>query len=366
MDGEMTRWSKAALIAAGLVAAMGAARADDARLPVGLTSFGAARALAAYPLSGLATSASFSQGDFFSNPLQRGAIGRDSFAASLALSSKLALDSGYNIDLSQRFGNFDTMQSPLLSGANFLGLANGGAYAGVTWMPAPSLGVRIGAAEKNDRLDRFSFDPIAARLGLPLAFDAGQSRALIAGLNWDISDWAGLGLTAVQNSQDGIPYDINPTGSLVQSSRVDTGALDVSARFKLGSGWVTTASYAQGLTQLDQRDAPAEDSRSYSIAIAKHGVFGNDAVGFSLSRPAPGILENGFDMVAASGDLPPVFVASGRIPDQTPETDLQLGYVTTMLDGALALQANASYQMNYQGQTGATSLSVLSRAKIKF
>ena len=45
---------------------------------------------------------------------------------------------------------------------------------------------------------------------------------------------------------------------------------------------------------------------------------------------------------------------------QTPETDLQLGYVTSFLDGALALQANAAYQMNYQGQTGATSLSVLS------
>ena len=38
----------------------------------------------------------------------------------------------------------------------------------------------------------------------------------------------------------------------------------------------------------------------------------------------------------------------------------------SFMDGALALQANASYQMNYQGQTGATSLSVLSRAKIKF
>jgi hypothetical protein len=108
------------------------------------------------------------------------------------------------------------------------------------------------------------------------------------------------------------------------------------------------------------------DGHSYSIAIAKHGVFGQDALGFSFSRPSPGLLDNGFDMVAASGDLPPVFVANTKLPDLSPETDLQLGYVTSFLDGALALQANAAYQMNYQGQTGTTSLAVLSRAKIKF
>ncbi len=59
-------------------------------------------------------------------------------------------------------------------------------------------------------------------------------------------------------------------------------------------------------------------------------------------------------------------VANSRLPGAAPETDLQLGYVTSFLDGALALQANAAYQMNYQGQTGATSLAILSRAKIKF
>ena len=53
-------------------------------------------------------------------------------------------------------------------------------------------------------------------------------------------------------------------------------------------------------------------------------------------------------------------------PARRQETDLQLGYVTSFLDGALALQTNAAYQMNFQGQTGATSVSLLSRAKIKF
>ena len=158
--------------------------------------------------------------------------------------------------------------------------------------------MRVGAAQKNDRLDRFSFDPVSESLGLPLAYDASQSRTLLAGINWDVSDWGDVGVTALQNSQTGAPYGDNPLGNLTPSSRIDTNALDVAAHLKLGSGWVTTASYAEGLTQLDQRAEPTvRTSVSYSIAIAKHGVFGDDAVGFSFSHPTPGILGNGFDMV---------------------------------------------------------------------
>ena len=51
---------------------------------------------------------------------------------------------------------------------------------------------------------------------------------------------------------------------------------------------------------------------------------------------------------------------------RAPESDVQLGYVTNFLNGAVSLQTNAAYQTNYQGQPGATSVSLLSRAKIKF
>ena len=84
------------------------------------------------------------------------------------------------------------------------------------------------------------------------------------------------------------------------------------------------------------------------------------------SAPTPGVLGNGFDDGAASGDLPPCSSSATGCRNRRHETDLQLGYVTSFLDGPLALQANAAYQMNYQGQAGATSVSVLSRAKIKF
>ncbi len=59
-------------------------------------------------------------------------------------------------------------------------------------------------------------------------------------------------------------------------------------------------------------------------------------------------------------------MATPRCGPRRRKTDFQLGYVTNFLDGALALQANASYQTNYQGQPGATAVSVLSRAKIRF
>jgi hypothetical protein len=59
----------------------------------------------------------------------------------------------------------------------------------------------------------------------------------------------------------------------------------------------------------------------------------------------------------------PAAISPGRA---APESDFQLGYVTNFLGGAVALQTNASYQQNFQGQQGATSVSLLSRAKIKF
>ena len=40
--------------------------------------------------------------------------------------------------------------------------------------------------------------------------------------------------------------------------------------------------------------------------------------------------------------------------------------MTTFMDGALALQANAGYQMNVAGLGGTNAVSVISRAKINF
>ena len=48
------------------------------------------------------------------------------------------------------------------------------------------------------------------------------------------------------------------------------------------------------------------------------------------------------------------------------ESDVALGYVTTFLDGALALQANAAYQVNAAGTKGQTAVTGVARAKLNF
>ena len=362
----MSRFFLVALAAAGFVAFSGQAGAADLRLPQSLTAFGADAPIpsaAALPDAALSGPASrFSRDIFADTPtVIRTSFGTvtppQPFAASVALSANLAVDTGYDVDLSQRFDNYDGVQSPLVGASGFAGLASGGHYLGATYMPSSDLHLRLGVSQWNDREDRLAFDP---GVGLPLAFDNARSQSLLAGASWDVSDWADLDVTAVQNTQRGLVANL-------ASNEMTTSALDMAAHLKFGNGWVTTASYSQGLSQLDQRtQAPTLDTHSYSIAIAKHGLFGDDALGFSFSRPSPGVTDNSFNAVTASGDLPPLFVANDRFTNQTQETDLQLGYVTSFLNGALALQANAAYEMNYQGQNGATSVALLSRAKIKF
>ena len=366
----MKRFFRAALCVAGLAAFAGGAGAAELRLPPSLTAFGAsgntaipsAAALSESDLTGPQSrqSQDLLAGDPITLKTSFGEVTAPrEFAASVALSAKLAVDTGYDVDLTQHFGNYDGLQSPLLADSGFMSLASSGHYAGVTYMPAPDLHLRLGASQWSDRLDRLAMAP--ASTGLPLAFDQTSAQSIMGGMSWDVSNWADLGLSGLHNVQQDFGL------SSLTAGRVETNALEMTAHLKLGNGWVTTASYSQGFSQLDQRNTtPAIDARSYSIAIAKHGLFGEDTLGFSLSRPALGMLDNGFNAVSASGDLPPQFLANDRFPGQTQETDLQLGYVTSFLDGALALQANAAYQMNYQGQTGATSVSLLSRAKIKF
>jgi hypothetical protein len=360
--------------AAGLAAFGAQAGADELRVPASLVSFGAERSLVPHADSAaglvLGPAAAFSPNIYSGSatvlPVAFGGAGLpDGYAASQALNIHVALDSGYNLDLGQRFENYGASVSPLLDQGNYLSLANGGQYGGITYAPMPDLRLRLGVEFRNNRTDGQDFNPAPMVTGLPAPFNNGQQHSLLAGASWDLSNWAGLNLSGILASQKGQPAGFDAAG-LTPSTTATTGALNVSAHVNLGGGWVTSASFSGGTTQLDQKsgDSASIDSQSYSIAIAKQGLFGGDAVGVSLSRPSPSMMGDNFTM-AAAGDVPPVAVA-GRLPGGAPETDLQLGYVTSFLNGALALQANAAYQMNYQGQTGATSLAVLSRAKIKF
>jgi hypothetical protein len=158
----------------------------------------------------------------------------------------------------------------------------------------------------------------------------------------------------------------------VAGVNANTTALGVSARVAFGNGWVTTASYNEGITQLDIKPgftpslADSLRTRSYGISIAKNGLFGDDALGLAVSRPAFGADGSVFLTTPTGQSAPQFFSHNNLLNSATPETDIEVGYVTTFLDGSLALQTNASYQMNFAGQNGATSVSLLSRARIKF
>src|ERR1700722_7288835 len=141
----------AAVVAAGPAAFGARAGAAEWRFPVSLTSFGAAQAISSYQMSAaaLGPQATISHNPFASESVVLpvafgGAVLPQSFAASTALNIHLALDAGYNLDLPQHFDNYDALQSPLFDQASYLGLANGGHYAGVTYLPASNVRMRLG------------------------------------------------------------------------------------------------------------------------------------------------------------------------------------------------------------------------------
>jgi hypothetical protein len=368
----MANRKHAAVLAAGFAVAFAAATPVlAADLTPSLQSFGASKAISAYELSAPGVSGGAVQPTIAAS-LSGSSLtiaAAPSLASSTLLSSNLALDSGRGLDIASRFTNYGDTASPFLSAvtAPYLALANGGHYTGVTFAPADNLRLRIGVANSDERMDRFHFDAAAPTGPLALTYDASQSKSLLGGLAFDVSSALGLDITGIASERSGVPLGFSNNAGIAPKS--STAALGVSGHLSIGQGWVTTASFSEGLTQLEPRDSAFSNTlheQSYSLAIAKHGVFGDDALGLSFSRPAPSMAGT-FSSLSASGDLPPLTIAQGAVPlNRAQETDFQLGYVTNFLDGAVALQTNAAYQTNAQGQPGATSVSLLSRAKIKF
>jgi hypothetical protein len=224
----------------------------------------------------------------------------------------------------------------------------------------------------------FQFGPaFALRVAAsPLVMDVPQVRAAAAALDWDFSKWGGLGLTAADSTRTpGLLGDYTPA-PLSLTDDTKTAAVGLSAHVKFGDGWVTSFSYSMDITQLDLKAGASPvlatssvHGQSYGVSVAKHGLFGDaDALGLSVSRPS----ENYFGSVSlADAGLERRVNLSDTyrgltLSNQAQETDIALGYVTTFFKGRLALQANAGYQMNVAGQSGANSLTVLSRAKINF
>jgi hypothetical protein len=295
---------------------------------------------------------------------------------SVSLADGLALQVGYKVDLAGQIVSTGTSNSNgvFFSGsalnAPYASLASGGDFVGATVALADDLHLSVGTANLASGYSTYASGPAAslARVGSGTnLFSPRAANSLLGGLTWDIGKWAGIGVIASQTSERG-----GVLGTPLAGVNATTSAVDVSARVQLGAGWVTTASYSEGITQLDLKPGFSPDlasdslrTRSYGIAIAKNGLFGDDALGLAVSRPAFNADGSAF-ITTRNGQGRQFFSRSNLLEGTTPETDIEVGYVTTFLDGSLALQTNASYQMNFAGQNGANSVSLLSRARIKF
>lgn len=310
------------------------------------------------------------------------------FQLSASLMPGVTLDAGYHLDMAGRFNDYDAMASQAYDGLFFsaaavnspyVGLTDGGSYVGTTFALDNGLQLRFGSSSLDPQRPDFEvplYSMVAQLVGQQPYLDQRRAQSTMAGLDWNFANWGGLGLTASQTDEEnGLLGGIN-SGALSITKSAKTTAVGLSARLGFGDGWVTTFSYNEGITQLNLRPdsivtrTDALHSRSYGMAVAKHGLFSDhDTLGLALTQPVQIYMGN-VDLTAATGVDANRDLIIGHehlsLATGTPETDVELGYVTTFLDGALALQANAGYQMNLAGQKGTNSVTVLSRAKINF
>ena len=298
----------------------------------------------------------------------------EDIVADFALSDTLSLDTGFNTDVGRLLDRFTPganafdglFYSAAALGSPYAGLSSGGGYSGLHARLSESLSFSLGMASSSPGLNRYLVGPSRAyaSLGGRLPFDQRYTNSLLAGISWNFARWGGFNFTAVQaNEHGGVLGISNP------ALGAHTAAVGVTAHVSFGGGWVTTATYSEGLTQLALRpgalatNASSFHTESFGVAVAKRGLFKkNDALGVSFAQPAPSFSNLTPDK---SGDLQ-FFGHDKLMSTMAQETDIELGYKTEIFGDAVALQANASYQMNYGGITGRDSVSLLSKAKIKF
>jgi len=298
--------------------------------------------------------------------------GQQNLAASVPLSSDLALDLGYRLDSAAPFTALDRngfaglflSQSAL--GANYAPFGNA-RYVGATLHLDPAISLHAGESvsefDRNE-VNENAFAALSRPVDALLNFGERTANTLMAGVTLKAGDLGGIDLTASHKTAENDFPDGTPASSL------SSAAMTLSAELKFGSGWVTTASFGESLTKLDIKPSAlalssADQLRQsgYALSIAKHGIFGDDALGLSVSRPNdPEATAGAFAEVAPL----PVFISTDHLlGDQKPETDIELGYTTSFSD-SFALQTNAAYEMNFAGQPRLNAVQLLSRAKIKF
>jgi hypothetical protein len=311
-------------------------------------------------------------------PPQSGSL--TNFVTSISVSPEFAFAVGYRLNDAGQFiqSNYGELGSS--SAGSLLLLPTGGAdtswltnanYAGASWAITDNFRVSVSGATSASGAaspvpDMFALFGQTADGSDFFRNDGGD--ALTAGLSYDASPFAGIDLAATHVSQHSL--SVGDT----DLPRASDQSLSVSARLRFGGGWMTTATVGEGLTKLDVKPSALALSSAmdlhrtgYGLAVAKRGVFGDDALGLAVSRPvAPDSVGTAFALATSQSSVPSIGSIDHLFPDQKAETDFEVGYQTYFLGDSVALQTNAAYQMNFAGQNGTNAVSLLSRAKIKF
>jgi len=266
---------------------------------------------------------------------------------------QLELSRGRNWDpYADLFLSGGTLNQSYLSGTTTRTSASLALSHDVT-LNASHVALALGGLSEGQPSD-FSRD-LAARLGT----DIRSIGTTSATLNWNFSNWGGLGITA--SSSNANPSLLSDVPALRNAAPAENTALGISARVGFGEGWVTTLTYAEGVQQLGlNRDKTGDSiqSQGYGIGLAKTGLFGDDALGIALSRP--------LQIYTGTNNFGALNTNFALANTQARESDVALGYVTTFLDGSLALQANAAYQLNAAGARGQNAVAGVARAKLNF
>jgi subtilisin family serine protease len=310
------------------------------------------------------------------------------FSMSLNVMPGMSVQMGYNMMTAGKLNSYDAVGSRAYDGLFFsaaavnspyVALTDGGNYIGTTMDLSDTVHVQFGASSLTPYTPEFevSAHPIIEQMfGQDHMYDRRRAEGSVAGLTWDFAKWGGLGVTVSQTDEHNGLLGGFTSGALSISRMAQTTAAGFNARVGFGDGWVSTASYSEGLTRVNlQTDGLVDGidtlhSRSYGIALAKNQVFGdNDSMGIALTRPIH-VYQGGLHLTAATGydQQGNITISSEHVSlsSSTPETDLETGYVSTYLNGALSLQANAAYQMNVDGRSGTNAVTVLSRVRFNF
>lgn len=356
------RWlNRALLVAAGVVVSLTTATAPalaDSTAPASRFA-GLYEAVVLLPESAAAQ-------NVLSNPLNE-------VTATYAYSDSFALETAVNADVGRMLDHYTSGTDGLFYSASSLGsfytgLASGGLYSGLRVKLTEGLEMTIGQAATQPGYNRYLVNPLHAYeavAGGRVPTDLRYTKSVLASMTWNFTRWAGVNFSAAQIVENNGALGVsNPI-----LGRARTSSLGVNARVSFGGGWVTTASYSEGLTQLALRPgalAPSTSVRteSFGVAVAKHGLFNkSDSLGVAFAQPAPNLAN--LPTAERSSDLQ-FFGRDRLLSTMAKETDIELGYKTEFFGNSVALQANASYQMNYGGVTGREAVSLLSKAKIKF